>query len=364
MPVGKNEVWVALGVGMGGKGLIADLGLAGYRMRAYDKDDEQVAGIRAIGGLKVDGRPKNFAPVEMATTDIKAAMDGARVILCSVNGDDHEQVARDLAPHLRDGQIVVLIQGHFAGTLVFTKVLREVGCTAKVDVCEMDGYPYLMTVRSQERVELTSTKAVYQLVTVPASRSKAIVAELQEAFPELVAGPNLFQTGLCDLGSVFHACGLVTNVGHAENGKPYNFYTANMTPSVCNLIEAVDAERVAVAAAYGIKVPDVYEWLDVTYNRRERSLHWSMQANAVTHYKYSPAPDSLGHRFLVTDVGSGLVAWSSLGALAGVKTPSIDAVVNLSSALTKRDFFAEGRNLKNLGLDGMTAQEVLKLVTQ
>ena len=362
MAVSKNEVWVVVGVGMGGKGLLADLSLNGFRLRAYDKDDAQVAGIRAAGGIYVDGRDKNFGPVEMATTDITAALDGAKVILVSTNGDDHPQVAKDLAPHLRDGQIIVLIQGHFAGTLVFRKALSEAGCGAKVDVCEMDGYPYMMTVRAPDRVELTSTKAVYQLVTVPASRSDGIVKEIGLAFPELVAGSNLLQTGFTDLGSVFHTCGMVTNVGHVENGKPYNFYAANMTPSVCNLIEAVDRERVAAAQAYGITTPDVFDWLEITYKRRERTLHWSMQANAVTHYVYSPAPNSLGHRFLVTDIGSGLVAWSSLAKVAGVATPAIDAVVNIASALTKRDFFEEGRNLRNLGLDGMSVDEIRKLV--
>jgi hypothetical protein len=62
-----------------------------------------------------------------------------------------------------------------------------------------------------------------------------------------------------------------------------------MTPSVCNLIEAVDLERVATAKAYEIETPDVFKWLEVTYNRKERSLNWALQANAVTHYKYSPA---------------------------------------------------------------------------
>jgi opine dehydrogenase len=348
---------------MGGKGLLADLGLNGFRLRAYDKDEGQVAGIRAAGGIYVDGRPQNFGPVEMATTDIKAALDGAKVILVSTNGDDHPQVAKDLAPYLRDGQIIVLIQGHFAGTLVFRKALAGTGCKAQVDVCEMDGYPYMMTVRSPDRVEITSTKAVYQLVTVPASRSQAIINEIGIAFPELVAGSNLLQTGFTDLGSVFHTCGMVTNVGHVENGKPYNFYAANMTPSVCNLIEAVDRERVAAAKAYGITTPDVFDWLNITYKRRERTLHWSMQANAVTHYVYSPAPNSLGHRFLVTDIGSGLVAWSSLAKAARVPTPAIDSVVTIASALTKRDFFEEGRNLRNLGLEGKSVDEIRQLVT-
>ena len=363
MTISKRDVWTVVGVGMGGKGLLAELGINGFRLRAFDKDDAQIAGIRAAKGIHVDGRSKNFAPVELATTNAGAALEDAKVILVSVNGDDHAPLARDLAPHLRDGQIIVLIQGHFGGTLVFRKALDEAGCRARVQLSEMDGYPYMMTVRSPDRVELTTYKEMYQLVALPASRSKAIVDEIGFAFPGLVAGPNLMQTGLADLGSVFHACGIVTNVGIAEAGKPYNFYAHNMTPSVCNLIEAVDRERVAVAKAYGIETPDVFKWLETTYKRKEMSLHWSMQANAVTHYRYSPAPNSLSHRFLVTDVGSGLVAWSSLGKVAGVATPAIDSVVHIAGALTKRNFFEEGRNLRNLGLEGKGVKEILKFVT-
>jgi opine dehydrogenase len=256
----------------------------------------------------------------------------------------------------------VLIQGHFCGTLLFSKALQDVGCKAKVEVAELDGYPYMMTVRGPDRVEFTTNKEMMQLVAAPASRSPAIVKEIGVAFAGLVPGPNSLQTGFADLGSVFHACAIVTNVGIAENGKPYNFYANNMTPSVCNLIEAVDAERVATAKAYGIDVPNVHKWLEITYNRKEKSLHWSLQANAVTHYRYSPAPNSLGHRFLVTDVGSGLVGWSSLAKAAGVPTPHIDAVINIANGLTKRDFFKEGRNLRNLGLEGKNVSEILAVV--
>ena len=159
MPVGRNELWTVVGVGMGGKGLLAELGIAGYRLRAFDKNDAQVAGIRAAQGNSRRRPRQNFAPVALATTDPKAALDGAKVILVSTNGDDHPQVARDLAPHLVDGQIIVLIQGHFGGTLVFRKALDDVGCKAKVQLAEMDGYPYMMTVRSSDRVEMTTARS-------------------------------------------------------------------------------------------------------------------------------------------------------------------------------------------------------------
>jgi opine dehydrogenase len=362
--VNKDDVWTIVGAGMGGKGLLAELGINGFRLRTHDKNEAQVAGIRAAGGIHVDGRAKTFGPVELATTNLAQPVDGARIIIVSTNGDDHPQVARDLAPHLRDGQIVILCMGHFGGTLVLRKALDDAGCTAKVQLAEMDGYPYMMTVRGPDRVEMTTYKERYQLVALPASHSAAVVNDIGFAFPGLVPGPNLLQTGFADLGGIFHACALITNVGHAENGQPYNFYAANMTPSVCNLLEAVDRERLAVAKAYGVELPDARTWLEITYNRKERSLHWSLQANAVTHYKFSPAPDSLTHRFLVTDVGSVLVAWSSLAKVAGVPTPLIDSVIHIAGGLSQRNFFDEGRNLKNLGLEGRDVAGIVQLVTQ
>jgi len=62
-----KEIWTIIGAGMGGKGLVAQLGIDGCRLRIHDIDDAQVAGMRAAGGLHIEGRDIPFAPVEMAT---------------------------------------------------------------------------------------------------------------------------------------------------------------------------------------------------------------------------------------------------------------------------------------------------------
>jgi opine dehydrogenase len=61
-------------------------------------------------------------------------------------------------------------------------------------------------------------------------------------------------------------------------------------------------------------------------------------------------------------VGSGLVGWSSLAKVAGVPTPHIDAVINIAGGLTKRNFFEEGRSLRNLGLEGKSVAQILEVV--
>jgi 3-hydroxyacyl-CoA dehydrogenase len=53
----SQDVWTLIGAGMGGKGLAAELGIHGLRLRIHDIDDAQVAGIRAAGACS--GRKQN-----------------------------------------------------------------------------------------------------------------------------------------------------------------------------------------------------------------------------------------------------------------------------------------------------------------
>ena len=57
----QDGIVAVIGAGMGGKGILAVLGLQDYRLRVRDAVDAQVAGIRAAGGLHVEGRAKRFA---------------------------------------------------------------------------------------------------------------------------------------------------------------------------------------------------------------------------------------------------------------------------------------------------------------
>jgi opine dehydrogenase len=61
-------------------------------------------------------------------------------VLCT-GGTYQEGAARDLAPHLRDGQLILLIQGNTGGSLVVRRALDQAGCRARVDIAEMDNYP-------------------------------------------------------------------------------------------------------------------------------------------------------------------------------------------------------------------------------
>lgn len=351
-----------IGAGLGGIALLANLGLLGYRVRLHDIDDGRLAGIRERGGLDVEGLVQGFAPAELATPHLAPAVEGADVIIVVTGSPFHAEVARGLAKTLRDGQTILLIQGGTGGSIIVRQELARAGCRARVDVAEMDNFPYSLAWPEPTRVRMTIVKRFLQIAALPAARAAAALDTLRPAFPQAVAAPSVLATGLTNMNAVLHVVNMVGNVGRLEaSGNSYRFYAEGYTPSLVTLLEALDAERLAIARAFGVAVPGVHEWLLRTYDLGGASLPETF--HRLTHqptgpYQWTPTPRSLDHKYVTEDVPCGLVAMSALGGAAGVPTPVIDGLVALTSAMLGRDFRAEGRNLQRLGLAGKTAAEI------
>jgi opine dehydrogenase len=62
------------------------------------------------------------------------------------------------------------------------------------------------------------------------------------------------------------------------------------------------------------------------------------------------------------DLLYGYVPISALGDQLGVETPTIDVMIELASILLGRDFWREGVTLRELGLEGMSAEEMVRYV--
>ena len=69
-------------------------------------------------------------------------------------------------------------------------------------------------------------------------------------------------------------------------------------------------------------------------------------------------PASMQDRFVTEDVPYGLVLLSTLGRFLDIPTPITDAIVNLCGAINRADYRAEGRGVDELGLEGMSVEQV------
>jgi opine dehydrogenase len=362
-----SECTVAIiGAGLGGIALVANLGLAGYRLRLHDRDEGRIAAIQERGGLDVEGLVQGFAGVDLVTPKLAPAVEGADVIIVVTGSHFHAEVARDLARVVRDGQTILLIQGGTGGSLVVRRELRRAGCRATIDVAEMDNFPYSLAWPEPTRVKMTIVKRFLQVAALPAQRIEAVLSKLRTAFPQATAAPSILTTGLTNMNATLHVVNMVGNIGRLEAaGNRYRFYAEGYTPSLITLLEALDAERLAVARALGVRVPGIHAWLRDTYGLGGDSLRETF--HRLTHeptgpYQWTPTPPSLQHKYVIEDVPCGLVPMSSLGRAAGVATPVIDGLVALTSGMLGRDFRTEGRNLDVLGLAGKSVSEIRSIV--
>jgi 2-polyprenyl-6-methoxyphenol hydroxylase-like FAD-dependent oxidoreductase len=67
------ETVAIVGAGIGGLYLVAELGIAGFKLRLHDIDDSKLSEIRTRGGVEVEGEGGGFAAVERVTSDLGAA---------------------------------------------------------------------------------------------------------------------------------------------------------------------------------------------------------------------------------------------------------------------------------------------------
>jgi opine dehydrogenase len=346
-----------VGAGSGGFGLIANLGASGYRLRLIDRDETQLRAIRDRGGLDIAGGARSFAPIE-CSTDLAVSVRGADLIIVCTGGNGQEAFARDVAPLLEDGQTLLLIQGNTGGALVVRRALTAGGCRAVVDIAEMDTYPYGVGRPEPARAELRFAKRWNQIAAFPGDRSEDVFARLGPLFPQAVCAPTIASTSFTNMNGAFHVANSIANAGRIESETPFLFYGEGVTPAVARLYEALDAERLAVAAALGAQILSIPDWIERAFGFREATLAETFRSLTYAPdgpYRNSPSPSSFAHNYIAEDVPTGLMPMAELGKAAGVPTPTIDAIILLACTLAGRDFAAEARTLQRMGLAGQDA---------
>jgi opine dehydrogenase len=356
-----------VGAGIGGVYLAAELGMLGCRLRLHDLDDGRLAEIRAHGGIEVEGEQAGVAAIERATTDPAAAVDGADVIVIVTGANHQAGAARGLAPLLRDGQIILLIQGNTGGSLIVRRALDMAGCRAAVDVAEMDNYPYSCWRLGPARIRPIVRKRWLQIASFPGNRIGEVFPRLSPLFPAAVAAPNILYTGFTNANAMLHVANCVANAGKIDRGEAYKFYAEGVTPAVARLYQAINDERVAVAAALGATVPGLEDWFERVYGVRGAGLDETcrlLTTNPDGPYQATGTPNSWTHKYIAEDVPTGLMPMGALGRAAGVMTPAIDGVIRLAATMAGSEFAAEARTLDRLGLAGMEAAQIRRTVEE
>ena len=252
--------------------------------------------------------------------------------------------------------------GSCAGAIAFKRAAGLDLDDTRIVVGETHTLPYAVRVTRPGVVNvfLKLTTGVY-LAALPRPGTDRLYDLVSDVWPAVEKADSVLQTTVQNGNPIIHPAVTLLNAALLERtGGNFLFYEEGVTESVGRLIEAVDNERLAIAAALGVTV--------LSEPAIGAKQGYMLEQNYSTGYSTAPgflgiaAQPQLNHRYLTEDVGYSLIFLADLAAHLGVPTPTIDAVITIASVALARDFRGEGvRTLATLGLDAMSPEELAAL---
>lgn len=345
--------------------MAAHLALMDFPTTLYNRTPDHIAAIKELGGidLEYEGGPRGFGKLACVTSNIAEAVENADMIMVVVPSSAHAEIAKNCAPYLRDGQIVLLHPGRTCGAIEFAKVLHDNRCTADVTVAEAETFIYASRSDGPAQARIFRIKEAVPLAALPATRTKLVLDVIRQAYSQYIDGVNVLQTGLNNMGAIFHPALTILNAGWIETTHgDFEFYIDGVSSSVARVLEALDRERVTVAASLGIRGRTAMEWLKLAYDTVGEDLHQTIH-NQPGYYGIK-APATLYHRYIFEDVPMSMVPIASMGERFGVSVRAMDSIIRLGCIIHKTDYWRRGRTLDKLGIGHLSVSELTYLVNE
>ncbi len=348
--------FAVLGAGHGGLAMAGHLALMGFEVKLYNRSEERLWGVKSMRGITLEGEIEGFAKIDVASTNMKEVIEDAEIIMVVVPATAHEFIAEQCAPYLRDGQIVILNPGRTLGALEFKQVVKKMGNTSDVIIAEAQTFIYASRVNGPAQAHIYRIKNSIPVASIRAYLIPKVLGRLRIAYPQFVAGDNIFKTSFDNIGAVFHPAICVLNSGWIEDDAEFQFYLEGVTESVARVLEKVDLERIRVAESLGIRAMSAKEWLYLAYGAQGNDLRESMRANPG--YRGIMAPNRLSIRYISEDVPSSLVPMASIGNKFGIPTPTINSIIEIASTINNTDYWSIGRTVEKLQIAEMSLREL------
>ena len=352
-----------LGAGNGGCAAAADLTRRGFEVRLFNRTRTRIEPIVERGGLELSGEAgEGFVELPVVTDDMAVAVRGADLVMVTAPLLALPAYAPSLAELLPPGGVVFLNPGHVGGGLFLVHEIHRLTGRTDVRTAEVSTLSYACRMRGPAAIDVLGVMSALPFAAFPGRHADELFEQVRSLYAGAMPVADVLETAFLDINAVEHPPQIICNAGWVEHTRgEYLFYYEGTTPSVGRVIDRLDEERRAIAAALGVRTRpfvDVFHEMGYTSARAVEvgTAFAALQDSAPN--RWITGPPSLDHRYLHEDVGWGLVPWAELGRSGGVPTPVMDALISLGGALAGRDYRVEGLTLERLGLAGKGPQEL------
>ena len=298
------------------------------------------------------------------TTDIADAVHEAELILCPAPAFAQRDIARALAPHLRDGQVVFLPPATF-GTMVFANAAREAANRVEVSFAETGTLPWLTRKHGPFDVAITIRAKRLPVGVFPLRTADHALDVIGRAFPDVIEPCGDALSGaLMNAGPIIHPPLIVMNAGPIEHFERWDIHKEGTQAAIRRVTDALDAERIAVREALGYGPPH----FPLTHHYAQEGEIWMYGRGS--HDRLTDSGDwrerivLTEHRYMREDLRLGLSLLVSVAELASVATPLARSFLAIGGAICKEDFSRTGRTLESLGFGKLDRRALQQLLSE
>lgn len=354
-----------VGGGAGGAAAAVELTQAGHTVALWSRAAATLEPYRAAGGIAHDGvLGSSTTAIARLTDDLRLAIADAEAAVVALPTHSHGSIARALAnagwPADRP---VVLNPGHTGGAFAFTTAFR--GVRAEVPpIAAFSTLTYVARKPSPERLNISGRAKAVRMGALPGA--EAAMAAGTALFPAAEPQIDVLAADLANVNMVLHPPGAVLAAAWVEARQgDFTFYVEAMTPGVARVMRRLDDERRAVAAAFGHRLPNLIEEMrrigTVEAEVRDIDDFAAAIAGGGANARIK-GPKSLEDRYYREDFGHGLLPFLELAKIAGVATPTAEALFALGGTLAGIDYRDGGRTAEAMGIAGLSREQLIERV--
>lgn len=342
-----------LGGGHGCYAAAADLSEAGHAVRLWRRDAQALQPVVQAGGIRLkDAAGARDVPIARATADIGEALRDAELIVVPVPATAQADIARAMAPHLVDGQVVFLPPGTF-GSVVMARIVRDAGNRADVAWAETGTLPYLARKHGEREVNVTIRAIRLPTGVYPARHAERAIAVIRGAYPAVHGCGDALSGALMNAGPIIHPPLMVMNAAPLQHFERWDIHNEGTQRAVRQVTDQLDRERIAVREAFGQGAPH-YPLADHYDN--DRWMYGDAHKQLVKSGDWRETIDLYAHRYITEDTELGLAFLASAARHAGVDAPIAHGLLAIVGGFLGRDLRQGPRSFEALGLASLSRE--------
>ncbi len=344
-----------LGGGHGAYAAAADLSEAGHEVRLWRRDAAALHPVIRAGAITLkDAAGVREVPLALATADIAAALEGARLVVIPTPAIAQYDIALAMAPHLVDGQVVFLPPGTF-GSYVMARLVKQSGNLADVAWAETGTLPYLARKHGEREVNVTVRAIRLPTGVYPARKSAEAIEVIREAFPAVHGCGDALSGALMNAGPVIHPPLMVMNAAPLQHFERWDIHNEGTQPAVRAVTDQLDRERIAVREAFSQGAPH-YPLAD--HYENDRWMYGDAHKQLVKSGDWRENIDLHSHRYITEDTELGLAFLASAARYAGVDAPIAHGLLAIVGGFLGCDLRQGPRTFERLELAALSKAEL------